>query len=212
MKPGLDFAQNTIKDDYWARASPLPYSFYRRDTTTVAQELLGKAMVHFSAEGITAGLVVETEAYLGPHDPACHSARGRTERNAVMFGPAGHAYIYLIYGMHLCFNVTTDRDGLAAAVLVRALEPLTGIELMARRRRCPAPRDLCRGPARLVQAMGITIALNGASVVEGPVRFYDIGYEVHPNRVRRAPRVGISRATDWPLRFYLAGSAYVSHK
>ncbi|MGB9859988.1 MAG: DNA-3-methyladenine glycosylase, partial [Moorellaceae bacterium] len=139
---------------------PLPYEFFARDTVTVARELLGTYMAHFSPEGLTVGRVVETEAYLGPEDPACHSARGPTERNAVMFGPAGFVYVYLIYGMYYCVNVTTDKPEIAAAVLLRALQPIAGLELMERRRGTSQVRQLCSGPGRLAQAMGIDRRLN----------------------------------------------------
>lgn len=193
----------------WRGGTPLPVSYFNHNVSWVARDLLGKAMVHFSEDGITAGLVVETEAYLGAHDPACHSARGCTKRNQVMFGPAGRAYIYRIYGIHLCFNVTTDNNEVASAVLLRALEPLCGMDLMFLRRPSPL-RRLCRGPACLVQAMGITMDLNGTSVTDGPVRFFDVGRNPDPGEIAAGPRVGISRAADWPLRFYIKGSVFVS--
>lgn len=189
----------------------LDAAFYARDTVTVARELLGKLLVYNSPLGLTGGRIVETEAYLGPADPACHSARGYTVRNAVMFGPAGHAYIYQIYGMYLCLNITTDREDVAAAVLIRALEPVYGVDLM--QQRCPrrSTRDLCRGPARLVQALGIDRELNGISVVTGPLRVVDNNAPpVDPLDIVQAARIGISKGNDLLLRFYLKGNAYVS--
>ncbi|GAW92268.1 DNA-3-methyladenine glycosylase [Calderihabitans maritimus] len=189
----------------------LPASFYARDTTQVAKELLGTYMVYHSPQGTVGGKIVETEAYLGAEDPACHSARGKTRRNAVMFGEAGHAYIYQIYGIHYCFNVTTDRPEVAAAVLIRALEPVIGIELMKARRGQEEITKLCSGPAKLVQAMGIPPELNGTSVVEGPVKFYR-DKNVQEQEIVTTTRIGISKAVDWPLRFYLAGNPHVSKK
>ncbi|MGI9950733.1 DNA-3-methyladenine glycosylase [Moorellaceae bacterium AZ2] len=191
---------------------PLSYSFFARDTRAVAQELLGTYVAHFSPEGLTVGRVVETEAYLGREDPACHSARGRNKRNAVMFGPAGFIYVYLIYGMHYCVNITTDKAEVPAAVLLRALEPIAGLELMARRRGTPHIRQLCSGPGKLAQAMGIDRRLNGTSAVEGLVRFYPpLPGEVLPEIVA-APRIGISQAADWPLRFYIKDNPFVSRR
>ncbi|MBC7342782.1 MAG: DNA-3-methyladenine glycosylase [Clostridia bacterium] len=187
--------------------------FFARDTVTVARELLGKLMIYCSPKGLVGGRVVETEAYVGPEDPACHSARGLTPRNQVMFGPAGYAYIYQIYGMHYCFNVTTASDDRPEAVLLRALEPLIGLDIMFKHRRVKQERLLASGPGRLVQALGITKELNGSSVVEGPIGFYgDSGYTVSDDEIVAAPRIGISQAADWLLRFYLRGNPHVSKK
>lgn len=190
-------------------------SFFARDTVTVARELLGKLMVYRSPEGWVGGRVVETEAYVGPEDPACHSARGLTPRNQVMFGPAGYAYIYQIYGMHYCFNVTTAGDQRPEAVLLRALEPLIGLDIMYRRRRMQPGQErlLASGPGRLVQALGLSKEQNGWSVTEGPIGFYqDPGYTISANDIVAAPRIGISQAADWQLRFYLRGNPHVSKK
>jgi len=189
----------------------LPYSFYQRDTVTVARELLGKYMVYKKGEDILVGRVVETEAYLGKKDPACHSAKGKNRRNYVMFGPSGHAYIYLIYGIHLCFNVTTGSQDKPEAVLLRALEPIEGLEIMRKNRGQKNIFNLCSGPGKLVQAMGIGMALNGTSVVEGPVKFYGCDKD-KDFEIVTSTRVGISQAADWPLRFYIAGSRFVSKK
>lgn len=189
----------------------LPYSFYRKDTVTVARDLLGKVM-YFKANGSpVAGKVVETEAYLGTKDPACHSARGKSTRNAVMFGPSGYAYIYLIYGIHLCFNVTSGADYSPEAVLIRALEPLEGLEVMRRNRGQDSIFNLCSGPGKLVQALGINMSLNGTSVVEGRVKFFD-SLESTPAPIVETTRIGISKAADWPLRFYICGSQFISRK
>ncbi|MGI6554773.1 MAG: DNA-3-methyladenine glycosylase [Bacillota bacterium] len=189
----------------------LPYSFYIQDTTTVAKNLLGKIMVFEGNEGLVSGKVVETEAYLGINDPSCHSARGKNRRNAVMFGPSGHAYIYLIYGMYLCFNVTSGPEGSPEAVLIRALEPLEGIDIMCKNRGQDSIYNLCSGPGKLVQALGIDMSLNGISVVEGRVKFLEQP-SPEPFCIVQTTRIGISKAADWPLRFYIKGSKFVSKK
>jgi DNA-3-methyladenine glycosylase len=174
----------------------------------VARKLLGWHLVS-EVEGLrTEGRIVETEAYVGAHDPACHGAArtGMTARNAVMFGPPGRAYVYFIYGMHWCFNVVTGRSGSPEAVLVRALEPLTGRAAMARRR--GRERDLTNGPARLCQALGIDGALDGHDLTRPPIRLRPSGTPV--GEVGVSGRIGIRRAGDWPLRFFLPGSSHLS--
>ncbi len=161
--------------------------------------------------GIAAGIIVETEAYVATIDPAAHGHRGYTPRVRSMFGPPGHAYVYRSHGIHACLNVVTEREGMAAAVLLRALQPVVGVPLMrARRGDGIADRDLCRGPGRLCQALGITLAQDGADL-RGPVLWIvetaDFPAET---QVATSPRVGISRAADWPWRFYIPGNRYVS--
>src|SRR5579871_3199005 len=180
--------------------------FYERSTVTVARELLGKVLVH----GAAAGLIVETEAYLGGDDLAAHSARGITSRTRVIFGPPGHAYVYFIYGMYECLNLVAEPAGKPGCVLVRAMEPLAGIELMQRRR--PAARrleDLASGPGKLTLAMGITRAQNGADVTRGALVVRE---PAAPRAIEIAvtPRVGIRECADWPLRFLVRGNAFVS--
>jgi DNA-3-methyladenine glycosylase len=184
----------------------LPRSFYGRPTVTVARELLGKVLVH----GPAAGIIVETEAYLGGDDLASHSARGITDRTRVIFGPPGHAYVYFIYGMYECLNLVAEPDGKPGCVLVRALEPAAGVELM-RRRRAAARKleDLASGPGKLTLAMGITRAQNGADVTRGALVVRE---PAEPRRMQIAvtPRIGIRECADLPLRFLIQGNGFVS--
>ncbi len=192
--------------------SPLTGRFYARDTERVARTLLG-CVLESRAEGRrTAGRIVEVEAYLGPDDPADHGfGNRRTRRNEDLFGPPGTSYVYRSYGVHWCFNAVTERDGHPSAVLVRALEPLEGMQMMAQRRGTALPRLLCSGPGRLCQALGITGEHSGRSVARGPVRIL-----APPRRrslvVKAGPRIGVTRAADWPLRFWVAGSSWLSRR
>jgi DNA-3-methyladenine glycosylase len=200
------------------RALRLERAFYERSTVKVARDLLGKLLVHDSDDGRTVGRIVETEAYLGAADAASHSFSGRTQRNAVMFGPPGHAYVYFIYGVHYCFNVVTQREGIAEAVLVRALEPIEGLDLMrARRGAGRSDRELCNGPGKLAQAMGIARGQNGIDLIRGAIGIYEPATDVRM-RARRSPaivattRVGITRAAELPLRFYWRDHPHVSKR
>ena len=196
-------------------AAALPRRSYLQPTLRVARALLGKTLVHDSAEGRTAGRVVEVEAYRGPADRAAHSSGGRrTPRNEIMYGPPGHAYVYFIYGMYFCMNVVCQRTGVPQAVLLRALEPLEGIELMRRRRGLPDGPDwrLCRGPGVLCRALGITRAENGADLVRGPLRIVEAP-PVPASQVVRTPRIGVGYAgahAALPWRFLVRGSRAVS--
>lgn len=195
--------------DYSPRGA-LPGSFYARDTGLVARELLGRILVRQSSEGTTSGMIVETEAYL-QGDPSCHAYRGMTPRNRAMFGPPGRAYIYFTYGMHHCFNVVTSSEGVGEAVLIRALEPLEGIDLMRRRRGRERLAELCSGPARLVRAMGIDPALYGHDLSREPLYIVS-GSVVGREEVVVTTRVGIREGAELPLRFYIKGNGFVSRK
>jgi DNA-3-methyladenine glycosylase len=194
--------------------APLPRDFYARPTLLVARDVLGKTLVHRSAEGLTAGIIVEAEAYVAAIDPAAHGYRGLTARVRSMFGLPGHAYVYRSHGIHFCLNLVTEREGEAAAVLLRALQPTEGIALMqARRGEQVADRDLCRGPGRLCQALGVTLAHDGADLVTpGPGCLWVAQTPRFPleTPIATSPRIGISRAADWPWRFYFPGNPYVS--
>jgi DNA-3-methyladenine glycosylase len=189
---------------------PLPTAFYARPAREVAPDLLGKLVLSTLGGEPAVGRIVETEAYLGLEDPASHAAEriGRTARNAPMFGAPGTAYVYRSYGIHWCMNAVTDRVDHPGAVLIRALEPVSGLEVMRARRGTP-DRDLARGPGRLAQALGITGALNGHDLAEPPLSFRDAP-PVPPDSIAAGPRIGITRAADWPLRFVIRGSRWVS--
>ena len=183
---------------------PLPASFYARPTEVVARRLLGQLVVSTIGGRRTAGRIVETEAYLGPHDPACHAYGGRrTARTRCLYGPPGTAYIYFTYGMHWCLNAVTRPEGYPAAVLIRALEPVAGLETMRRRRGKVPDRALCAGPARLCAALGITGRLNGAPLQHSPLRIIEMPAP-RGGRIVSTPRIGITKAKDWPLRYLLA--------
>ncbi len=183
----------------------LQRDFYRRDTVTVARDLLGTVLTH----GETSGIIVETEAYLGGDDLASHSAAGITNRTRVIFGPPGHAYVYLSYGMHECLNLVAEPEGSPGCVLIRALEPREGLEMIRTRRpRAKTDRDLANGPGKLTQALAITRAHNGADVTRGsltvrrgPASSFEIAV---------SPRIGITKCADLPLRFYITGNGFVS--
>ena len=186
----------------------LPQTFFTTNADQLAPELLGCTLVHDTPEGLTEGLIVETEAY-SQEDAASHSYKGETARTRAMFGPAGHAYIYFTYGMHYCFNVVSGQKGHGQGVLIRALQPITGIELMKKRR--GKENDLCNGPSKLVQAMGITKADYGKPLFGNDELF--IKRENSPKiDIQKGPRIGITQAKDAPLRFWIKDNTYVSKR
>jgi DNA-3-methyladenine glycosylase len=188
----------------------LPSAFYDRDTETVARELLGTILECETPEGIVSGRIVETEAYVGEHDLACHAAAGRTARTAPLYGAPGIAYVYFIYGMYWCFNAVTRAVGSPSAVLVRALEPVAGIDIMkARRPGARRPEDLSNGPGKLCLALGITGAHNELPL-QGPPLLIREGSPVPDRQVEITPRIGITRCADWPLRWIVADNPFVS--
>jgi DNA-3-methyladenine glycosylase len=199
-----------------ARRSPLPPAFYNRPTLLVAEALIGKVLVHTLRGRRTAGVIVETEAYIGEDDPACHAAPGPTQRNAPLYGPAGVAYVYLNYGIHYLVNAVTEAEGFPAAVLIRALDPIEGLDLMARRRGLPAAvaRDshqrhaICRGPGNLTVALGISMARNRADLSGSPLVVEDHG--ITPPAVAWSRRIGIRVGADKRWRCAWAGHPSVS--
>jgi DNA-3-methyladenine glycosylase len=207
------------------RFRPVPAAFFSAGTVAVAHALLGKILVSESPEGLTAGRIVETEAYLCD-DAACHASRGETQRNRAMFGPPGRSYTYLIYGMYRCFNVVTGPKGVGEAVLIRALEPLVGLDLMAMRRGVTEPKALCSGPGKLVIALGIGDLPDGSDLRKGPLRVAEEGPSTGgPGTskgrggagtpapgIKVTTRIGISKDAHLPLRFYLEGSPWISRK
>lgn len=194
---------------------PIERSFYARDTLVVARELLGKRLVRCLAGQRVSGLIVETEAYIGQGDTACHAARGRTPRNAMMFGPPGFAYVYFVYGMHHCLNVVTREEGFAAAVLVRALEPQEGIDGMQRRRPGRKDIELTNGPAKLCYALAVAREQNGADLVDGAELWIEWATHLPPAQILTGPRIGVrgdDRAVSRPWRFWIRDHPYVSKR
>jgi DNA-3-methyladenine glycosylase len=188
---------------------PYPTSELRDRPFDAARSLLGSLLVSTVDGATTVGMIVETEAYLGSADPASHAAEriGRTARNESMFGPPRNAYVYRIYGIHRCFNVVCGPEGVPVAVLVRALRPIDGLETMASRR--GRPEELCSGPARLCQALGIGMPHDGHPLDRPPIRLLR-GHPVPSAKVGVSGRIGLSRASHWPLRFFVRGDPHVS--
>jgi len=179
--------------------------FFDRSVHEVARELIGCEL----AIGETAGVIVETEAYEAA-DPACHAYIGRTARNEILFGPPGHAYVYLSYGIHSLLNFVTELEGIASAVLIRALEPTRGIELMRERRGRNERAELCSGPGKLTEALGVGLDLNGADLLAPPFELAEPAGAWTDVRVITGPRIGITKAAELPWRYCVEGSRYVS--
>lgn len=202
--------------DLWVRAMEgklLERKFYMRDADQLAKDLLGKLLVYRTKEGLLSGVIVETEAYLGPEDLAAHSARNRkSERTKIMYESGGHAYVYLIYGMYCCFNVVANESGKPEAVLVRALEPVLGVEAMRKNRERKRLEDLCSGPGKLCAAMGIDRECNGEDLCGN--RLYLEDYRSYkPEEIGVSPRINVDYAGEWKdrlLRYYVKGNSCVS--
>lgn len=189
----------------------IPRAFYERDTLTVAKELLGQILVHETNDGVTKGIIVETEAYLGELDDAAHSYKGKSERVRIQYGPAGHAYIYLIYGMYYCMNITTGPFGVPEVVLLRALEPVAGLRLMEQRRKTDKPKNLMSGPGKLCQAMGIGKAQYGEDLCREEGLFIEYGGTIC--QIEASKRIGIEYAVqsrDELWRFTIPGNSFIS--
>jgi len=192
---------------------PLNHDFYARDPITVARELLGKRLIRETSAGVAAGRIVEAEAYLSSRDPACHASRGITRKNAAMFGPPGRGYVYMIHA-RWCLNVVTEQEGVPSAVLIRAIEPLEGLDLMQQRRGTEVIRDLTRGPARLCEALAIDRTYNQWDLTIGRELWIadDPTMSGTPPKVVRSARIGVTSAHRRLLRFYVADSPFVSGK
>jgi DNA-3-methyladenine glycosylase len=197
----------------------LSRTFYERNTLEVTKELLGKYLIHKSLEGMTIGRIVEVEAYIGPHDPASHAYKGlRSKRTEVQFGPGGYAYVYQIYGMYFCFNVVTQKKGKPEVVLVRALEPIKGLGIMAKRRKFMelTPKNminLTNGPSKLCEAMGITEELYGEDLCGDRLYIADNNEKILQKDIKSTPRINIDYAgetKEYPWRFVIADNEYVS--
>ncbi len=194
---------------------PLPKAFFRRDTLIVAPSLLGQFLVRRLAGQILAGRIVEVEAYVGLHDTASHASRGQTARNAVMFGAPGYAYVYLIYGMYHCLNVVTEEEGYPAAILIRAIEPVIGIEAMRNLRGSVEDHQISNGPGKLCQALAIDRRLNGQDLTSSGNLFIAAGDGTTPHDICTSPRIGVrgdNKALQAPWRFFFCDSASLSRK
>jgi DNA-3-methyladenine glycosylase len=189
----------------------LPRSFYEQSTVDVAKQLLGKYLVRKHQDGDRVGRIVETEAYIGPQDLACHAAKGKTNRTEVMFGPAGHAYVYFIYGFYNMLNLVTEAKDYPAAVLIRAVEPVDGIQIMKQRRRSEVLRNLASGPGKLCQAFDIDRSFNGADLT-GEILYVEDRGDPAP-KINATSRIGVDYAGKWknkPYRFFVRGNEFVS--
>lgn len=190
-------------------------NIFSLDTLSIAKNLLGYTFIHESDEGKTAGIIVETEAYL-QDDPACHAYRKKSVRNAPMFGRAGTIYVYQIYGMHFCVNISTNQEDVGEAVLIRALEPTEGLNLMEERRLKHSkltqmkPKDLCSGPGKLVQAMGINKNMNDWHILDSGLKIIPPKIEIADSDIITTTRIGITQGADLPYRFYIKGNKFVS--
>ncbi|MGO9481934.1 MAG: DNA-3-methyladenine glycosylase [Candidatus Kryptoniota bacterium] len=201
---------------YKSNYDPLPAEFYQRDTLELVPEILGKVLVRKANRKVLAGRIVEIEAYIG-NDPASHASKGMTERNKVMFEAGGVAYVYFTYGMHFCFNIVTDKKGFPAAFLVRAIEPIAGIDEMKKNRNLDpagegtaAMKNLTNGPAKLCKALGVDRKLNGENLCGEKLFLADDGFVVHKNEIGNSTRIGIRVGREVKWRYFLKGNKFVS--
>ena len=189
-------------------------NFYNRNTLKVAQDLLGKFLIRKIGKKTIAGKIVETEGYVGPNDLASHASRGKTTRTAPMFGPPGHAYVYLVYGLNYCFNIVTEKENYPAAILIRALEPTEGTDWMRRHRHTPKDeRSISNGPGKLCQALKIDKSLNNLDLADHTLWLEDRGLKIKPSEIIATKRIGVDYAGKYknkPWRFYLKGNPFVS--
>lgn len=185
--------------------------FFLRDTETVARELIGKILVKKSENGIISGVIVETEAYLPENDMSSHSYPGKTKRNAPMFSEGGILYVYTIYGIHQCINFVTEAEGKGAAVLIRAIEPLEGVDLMKINRKVTDPLKLCKGPANLTKAFGFSLTDNYSDLISDQL-YVMSGIKIGEEDIAKTHRIGITKSIDLRLRFYKKESKFVSGK
>lgn len=192
--------------------SPLPVEFYSRNTLVVAREVLGKVLVREIQGALLKGVIVEAEAYRGADDPASHAYRGSTNRNRVMFGRAGVAYVYFTYGNHYCLNFVTEREGVAGAVLIRAVEPTEGVELMMVNRQVADVRNLTNGPGKLTKALSINREHNGLDLTLGKDLFVTQPDNPPPMEIGRSRRIGVKDGADKPWRFYVVNNPFISKK
>lgn len=188
----------------------LPRSFYNRRTLEVLAEIIGKIIIYNSPKGMLSARIVEAEAYIGQSDPACHAAVGKTERNGVMFGPAGYSYIYFIYGMYHCLNFVTEKKNSPSAILLRAAEPLSGLEIMRTNSPGKTDKELLNGPGKFCRSFGLTRKQNGLDLTGNELYLGDDGFI--PPRIVKTTRIGIQKAIELPWRYYEAGSEFISRK
>ncbi|CAN5527526.1 DNA-3-methyladenine glycosylase [soil metagenome] len=192
---------------------PVPRSFFKKDTFTIAKELLGMKLEKKTRDGILSGIIVETEAYHGDHDPACHAYGRVTERNKILFGPPGNVYVYFIYGNYFCFNITTEKKGVGAAVLIRGVMPVEGIEIMQSLRGEKVKRhDLTNGPSKFCMAFDIDKSINGDSIYDSDIKLLiPVKKEEHETAISK--RIGLTIGTEFEYRYFIKGNPYVTkHK
>jgi DNA-3-methyladenine glycosylase len=192
------------------KGKPLPQSFFDKPSPMVAWDVLGKVLIHQTPKGVIAGKIVETEAYLGEKDPACHASAGDTARNKIFLCGPGTVYVFSSFGIYNCLNVLTSGEDPAGCVLLRALEPLVGIDVMQRNRGTKDPRQLTSGPGKLTDALNVSREFNGRSITDGPLMIADCGFNSFTPCVD--VRVGITKATQYPFRYYVPNNLYVSRQ